>query len=154
MSEIAATLGIGHEFTFEGKTYKIAPRDFEIEGYFEVWLEDQALLKLQRHRERFSPAEYGIQLDGWRHDCAANIYAFGGLVAWKALCSEPGQKYMALMQIQKASGGSKVVIQELIDRIWDDPEALKEFKAVQERADADPNRPRPWTKKDAANTAA
>ena len=141
-TSMAAALGIGAQFEFKGRIYTIAPRDFEIEGLFSIWLEQQALELIQRHYRNLSPSEYELQLAGWRRDGVSQLYDLSSPEGWRASVSLPGRKQMALLQLQKGSGPK--VTMDLIEQIFDDPDAIRRFEACREIADRDPNRPRPW----------
>lgn len=143
MSEIAATLGLPAIFTFAGKDYQIAARTFEVEGLFSVWLESQALQAIQRHREILGPAGVAMQMDGWRRDCAGHAYDWDSLECWQARGSVPGRKYLASLQLCKG-GITLMEARDLVERVWEDAEAVKILEETMERANADPNRARPY----------
>lgn len=126
MSETAQLLGLPREVAFGGRSYPLAPCTFEIEGLFELWLERQARDAIERHRPHMIPAEYACQLDGWRRDCAAHAFAFGGPLAVQALCSAPGLKYMAYLRLRKLT---QDVTEELVERMSRDKAV---WRAVQE----------------------
>ncbi len=90
-------------FAFEGRTWWVTPEPtFEIEAAYQTFLERSAYLAIWRHRATLAPADYEAQLKGWRHDLAANEYAWGGDVAYRSLRTEPGWKEMAWLLFKHA----------------------------------------------------
>lgn len=144
MSEVAAVLGLPASFEFEGRQWRVAPRDFEIEGLFARWLEERALLAIQRHARALGPAAVAAQMDGWRGDCAAGLYDWGMPAAFNAAMCHAGQKELCYLQLAKAQ--LRGVDRDLVERLFDDDDGWARFKAAQQQADADPNRPRPGRK--------
>lgn len=135
MSEMAATLGIPPVFRFQGTEYKVSPRDFEVEAMAERKLEENALDAVKRFKDRLSPHDYQVQMDGWRRDVAARLYSYGSpsFMAWAF--SVEGMKYMAYLQLAKLNAD---VTPHLIDRIWADKEAWEALAIATAGADADP----------------
>jgi hypothetical protein len=141
MSEIAATLGLPVTFTYAGKEYQVAGRDFTVEGLFVTWCEANALKAIQRHKEELGPTGVAIQMDGWRRDCAAHAYDWDGLECWQARISVPGRKHLAALQLCKA-GMPMPQAEALVDEVFEDAEARQALEDAMVRADADPNRAR------------
>ena len=145
MSELAALVGVHRDFRFKNKTYKVAPRDLEVEAAYEVWLEESALDAIKRHRRRFSPEEYEQQLAGWRHDCATGeVYAFDGDVSRKSMRGIAGMRKLAWLQLCKA----QPVPESLVAEVAEDVEAWTELLTAMQRASgelADPTPPPPET---------
>ncbi len=144
MSEIASTLGLACDFIFGGRTWKVAGRDFEIEGLFEVWVEGAALAAIQRHQSRLTPMEYMLSLGQWQKDCASQTYAWDALECLKTRMSLKGRKYLAVLQIAKASLAPMLEVQNMVEQVFADEKARATLEAALERANADPNLPRPW----------
>lgn len=150
MSEIANTIGLPYEFDYKGRVVKVAPRCFEVEGYFSVWAESLGLKVLQRHQESLSVAEYDLLMNGWRRDCQQGAYDFGEVACWRVALGEAGRKKLAALQINKAGGITLPQAEEFVEEVWADKEGRRRLEEVVERANADPNRPRPWRKKSGA----
>lgn len=145
MSEIAAALGLPVTFDFDGEEYKIAPRDFEIEGAFEVWLEEQSLKAIQRHEKSLGPVHAALQLDSWRQECAAGAYHWDGVACWQAKQSIPGRKQLAALQISKGGSMPLSDARNVVEQVFADDVARGRLEKAMEKANADPNRPRPWS---------
>ena len=151
MSQTAALLGLSVEFVVNGRTIKIAPRDFECEALFSKALEREAMDGITRHSDEngaVGPAEYAILLRNWQHDVATFQYDPGSesFLFQRALRTERGQKKMASIQIAKGTPTNLLAAEDVVEQIWGDPKLLQAFKAAQEQADLDPNRPRPVLK--------
>ncbi len=148
MSEMAACLGVPPLFAFEGREYKVAARDFEIEASVELLLEGRALEKVQRHREKFSPQEYQLQLDGWRRDCTVGTYSWGSPECVRWWASQKGMQEFAVLVLKRLN---REVDAEVGERIWaDEPPvndqgkptrvpAWEEFQLKMQEANQDPN---------------
>jgi hypothetical protein len=126
------------EFVFEGRTYLIGRRNFEVEELFRRYLERNALSVIQRHAEALSAPDYQLHMDAWRRDCAAEIFDFEGYHALMAGMSRPGQKelaYLTLGTFNKTAGVNRA----LIERLWSDKAKWAEFQTIQGAVNADPN---------------
>lgn len=166
MSETAATLGVPVTFEFRGRPYKVAPRTFHVEAEFSVWVEESALKSILRHEKTLGPTGVALALDGWRKECAAHLYEWDGVSCWQARTSVTGQKHLAALQLHK--GGLDLyeamdLVEEVLDaqaeKEREEREAAKAagkespatvygpwvamWDAIR-RADADPNRERPF----------
>ena len=144
MSEMATALGLPVEFEFEGEKYEISGRDFEIEAYYVRWLQSHELKILRMHSSEMTPAEYEMHLTNWRRDCTTGVYDLGSLDGWRSLLSLPGRKQMALLQLQKGSGRRATM--DLVERIFDNEQALSDFTELQKMADGRSDLPKSWTK--------
>jgi hypothetical protein len=150
MSEIAACLALPVPWEFNGQTYKVAGRDFEVEGLFEVWVEGQALAAILRHEKTLGPAGVALQMDGWRRECAGQVYHWDGLECWQARVSLPGRKHLAALQLTKGSGGSLEENRGVVEEAFADAAeggARQTLEAAIERANSDPNLPKPWRRR-------
>lgn len=129
MSEIAATLGLGAEWEFRGKKYRISTRTFKHEGYFERWCEQQQLLAIRRHANdanpllALTPAEYQYHMDGWRRDCARHHYRYPNIGCLEMLATVEGSKYMAYLQL---SAANPQITEEFVEQVFDAPAELDE----------------------------
>jgi len=144
VGEQASLLGLPREFAFNGKTVKVAPRDFEVEGAFSVWAEEQGLKAVQRHQRSLSPAEYDLLLAGWRRDCQTSVFDWGEPYCWQLAVSEAGQRRLAALQISMGCGMGMTEALAFVAEVFDDPAARKALQAVLDAANQDPNRKRPW----------
>ena len=140
MSETAAALGIGPAFEFQGKRYKVVPRNLEMEALFELFVRDNAFKAVTQLQGKADPAAYQQQMEGWRHDSASFAYSFDGVICWRALVSTPGAKHMAFLQLSYAN---TEVEPELIDLVWADAEAWRRLMALMNEANNPPNSPAP-----------
>jgi hypothetical protein len=148
MSDQAATLGIPDTFVFDGITFKVSEITFEIEGMFSRWVASEARAAIERHKSDMAPAEYEIQLTGWRNDGAAHVYDYEGYTCARARFSPSGRRYLAYLCLARLNGNN--VTQDLIDDIWhakaETPESTPPFielELIIDRLNADPNRARP-----------
>lgn len=146
MGQTALLLGTPIPFEFEGQTFQVAPRDEDMQGQFEVFLEDRALAAIERHRPRddgrvepgrFDFAAYFQQLEGFRKDCAVGLYSWDGPAAVMALAhaTGPGKKYLAYLQLVRLNPG---VTQDLVARIFRNNAARTRLLLTLDRLNADP----------------
>jgi hypothetical protein len=105
------------EFTFGERTYKVHPRDLDIEGRYGKMLADEGMDLILGHADKLGPDLLQMQLEGWRHDRTAKLYHFGGFLGQRALSNDEGKKLLAFLQLGKANQG---VARGLIDLIWKD----------------------------------
>ncbi len=137
MAGVADTLGVGPEFVFEGKTYRVAPRTFEHEALFEHRVKAWALDDIRR--AELTPIEYKMMMDGWRHDCASGTYTFGMPVSVAAMFSPRGQKHLVFLALNQYTPS---VDMHLVDRLWADDNKWAELVDILGALN-DPNRARP-----------
>lgn len=145
MSETAAALGLAINFTHGGKTYPVAPVDYEIEGLFSLWLEDRAYAVIERHAARLGPLGVAMQSDSWRRECAAGKYEWDEPDCWFARQTAVGRKYLAALRLAKGSSGGlgMAAAQALVSEVYADDAARDRLEAALARASADPTPPAP-----------
>jgi hypothetical protein len=143
---MAEVLGVGPEFVFQGKTYRIHPRTFEHEALFQQKVKQWALEEIQRFERIMSPLQYKLQNDGWRHDCASRLYEFEMPICQMATVSEPGAKYLAYLALAQ---GDKTVTPQLVDEVWKDSAKWNELNEKMTGLN-NPNRRSPATGSPAA----
>jgi hypothetical protein len=127
-------LGLPATFAFRGKEYPVkSPPDFQVEAEFSRWVEQGALLLIQRNRAVMTPEVYAEQMAGWRRDGAARKYQWMGEVCIDARYSYDGCKELAWLMLARAEAlllehGQKPqhpVTRELVDAVFADPEARR-----------------------------
>ncbi len=124
MPDLAGLLGVMPEFVWKDRTYRVHPRDLDLEGRYGKMTADDALDGILAHADRLGPELLGTQLEGWRHDKSARLFSYGGFLVQRALGTEDGQKLLAFLQLGKANPG---VSRTLIDSIWKDKEKRREL---------------------------
>jgi hypothetical protein len=128
---MAHVLATPRDFHFEGKAYKVAFRDFAVERAFVDWLEEQARLVVWRRRQQLGEQEYAAQMKGWRQDCAAGDYEYGGELCHRAQFSTPGMQHMLFLKLKKGESlGGAPLDRSLVDRVYADKEKWEELVAV------------------------
>jgi hypothetical protein len=143
-------LGTPGAFVFEGQTLKVAPRSFNHEAAFRVWLEGEHLRGLQRHRHLYSELEYQQQLAGFSAACATGQYSYPMPLCMQGLMSFAGAREMAFICLTELNKG---VTRELIERIFADDAKWDELRLIRQGLD-DPNRPAPAQDAPAATAGA
>jgi len=78
MGLISKTLGQGVEFDFEGKSYKLPPWTYKIQGVYERYLEKEAVEAAKRMASYLAAEQARKLLQDVNRDIAAGVYTFGG----------------------------------------------------------------------------
>lgn len=155
MSEVAACLALPVPWEFRGETFKVAGVDYELEGMFSYWVEDNALKFILRHRETLGAAGVALQMEGWRHDGASGQYDWDEVHCWNARHSLEGRKHLLAMRLAKGGvPGTRVEdMRCVVEEAWEDASpggARERLLAAAERADSDPNLARRYPRRRAA----
>ncbi len=116
MGQISKALGMGSEFKFEDKIYKLSPWNYGIQGKFEVYLEREAVGAIQRLKDLLPGTEYREQLETVVKDVAAGVYSFGTETVAKALQSLKHLKQLLLLMLTE---NDTSVTSELVNRMCD-----------------------------------
>lgn len=151
MAEIANLLATPSEWFYPAnpeaphrECFKVVRVDFEIEGLFERWCEQQARLAIARHKADMDPGEYQNQMDGWRRDCAAHLYAWQGPMWFQSMTSEQGAQYLAYLRLQKGNPRQPAAkLMEIIRKAWRDENEYAHLQAAMEAADPPVSAPTP-----------
>lgn len=136
MSEMANVLGVSPSFEFEGRTYKVGPRDFEVEAMMAAELEARSLRAVQRYAGRMGPDEQKAQFDGWRRDVAAGVWDYGSPDFIAFYLSPNGARKAAYCQLLKHNPGR--IDESVMDRVWADAAKWRELNELLAGANADP----------------
>lgn len=139
-------LALPAEFVFEGRTLLVSPRLFSHEAAFCVWMERQALLGIQRHRDTYSELEYQQQLAGFRQDCAAKVYQYPMPQCMQGVFTPAGMKYMLYLALKEKQPD---VTEALVERIFADDAKWEELRTIY-RGLNDPNSGKPAQGQEAA----
>jgi hypothetical protein len=78
MGLISSTLGIGVDFVHEGKSYRLSPWTYELQGVYERYLEAEVTEAAKRMAARLPRDEGRILLKDVAKDIGAGLYTFGG----------------------------------------------------------------------------
>ena len=146
MSEIATTLSLGVEFLFQGKTYRVAPCCYLVQGHFEQYLESLAHSSIMKRVEEVPDFVIREMLSLFQRDCAARVYHFNGTVAQRALAMLPGRKYLAVLQLHKGTTNLPLdKAKNLVECIYDSGDtAIQVLEDAMTQADLDPNKAKPY----------
>ncbi len=87
MGIVASTLGIGIDFTFEGKAYRLSPWTYELQALYERYLEHEVVEAVKRVAVDLSPEEGRALMKDMVKDIAHGVYTFGGEEVSRSLCS-------------------------------------------------------------------
>lgn len=125
-------------FAFRGRDYKVAPRDFETEAAFCMWCRRTAIDEIERDRPHLPPHAYKLMWDGYRHDVASGMFAWGMPLVSASAISPEGAKQLAYLELAKFNDGVDL---PLVDAMYNDAAAWDQLCRL--RGDVnDPNRPR------------
>lgn len=136
MGKVAAALGMGTTIDFEGKTYKLSPWTYKIQGEFERYLEDHLYQVYKRMAPLMTPQERLVELGKIRQEVVSGQYTFGSEVVAQALTSLPHLTHLLYLMIRVAH---PEVDKELVGRIVD--AQMEEVMAKMAEANADPSTP-------------
>lgn len=136
MAEIANALGVGPTFTFEGVTYRVGVRDFQVEAEMERHLEAVDLRTIRRHEKDLGPAETQRQLADWRRACSSKTWSYGmpDFVRYYFMTSE-GMRKQAYLQLARHNPH---MTEDVIDRVEKDSAAWQDMWDRIAQANADP----------------
>jgi hypothetical protein len=113
MADTARAVGIGPEIEHKGTVYHFKPLTPVMIGQYEVWLERRACEAIMRQERWMPPAIYAEQMAGWRRDCAADIYAYGGDYFGKSSISLPGLRYATYLSIKAGADNSPEITEQV-----------------------------------------
>lgn len=138
-------LGLPRTVRFRGRDYPIQhPRTFQVEAAFVLWVEREAALAVERHREAMGAQWYSEQSAGWRRDVAGKVFAWGSEACHNARWSAAGVKELAWLQLAAAQRPETPVDRELVEAMFEDAHAAQELTelvlgVVQQPKVPDPN---------------
>lgn len=78
MGIVAASLGIGVEFQYKDKTYRLSPWTYELQGVYERYLEREVTDAAKRMCEQLDRDEGRQLLKDVAKDIGQGMYTFGG----------------------------------------------------------------------------
>ena len=78
MGIVAATLGIGVEFQYKDKTYRLCPWTYELQGIYERYLEREVTDAAKRMCEQLDRDDGRQLLKDVAKDIGQGLYTFGG----------------------------------------------------------------------------
>jgi hypothetical protein len=134
MGQLADALGIGASISYNGKTYQIAPWTFEIQGKYERYLEEQAILAVRRNKHMLPEDEYGSALKGVMQDIAAGEYSFGSDLLARSLKKLPHITYLIYLCLEVNHPDiSLKLVQDMVK------EKIEEFIEKMDLLNNDPN---------------
>ncbi len=139
MSVAANLLAAGTTFEWQGVTYQLTPRNFDIEIAFTDWLEKRAIAKLRQHKRALEPDEYQRREAAQQRDFDTGVYEYAGQLCFQALGSADGFKYMIFLQLCYANQQVKPpVTLALVEAILEDDDKGLELVTALRRIN-DPN---------------
>lgn len=100
MGAVAQALGQGSTLEYAGKSWKLSPWTYEIQGRFEEFLEDQALRRLQRQTALMPPTEAAEYRKAHWEMLATRSCSFGSLMLWEALKVRDNIAHLLWLQLQ------------------------------------------------------
>ncbi len=138
MGQISQSLGVGPEFEYDGKTYRLSPWTYRIQGEFERYLEDFAMRTVRRMKPYTTDPEYRELLASVHRDVASGFYNFGGKAASEAMGTLSHLQYLVLLCLKP---GYPEVTPELVQKMFETK--LEELMQKIGEANNDPNRTGP-----------
>lgn len=105
MSETARALGLPGAIQWGGETLTVERVTFELEGYFERWLETRVFEAVARNRAALGAEGFREALRVAEQDVAAGVYAWTGDGARKAAWSPEGFKELSFLCVARHNPG-------------------------------------------------
>lgn len=141
----ANSMGTPMPFTFNGKTYMVAPRTIDQELAFQRHLEAEELRAIRGKAEILTEAEYASVLGQWAKTCALKKYRHGEQLWAEAMRTGEGVKYAYALAIAEGSGILLDAALTLMDEV---EKSETDFRALHQMIQVlnNPNRNRPTEK--------
>ncbi len=135
MGLISKIFGQGQEFEFEGKNYKLPPWTYKIQGFYERYLEKEAVEAAKRMAVHLDAAQARKLLQDVNRDITAGVYTFGGEeVALSFNCIKHFTQLTYIMLQQEDPTISHATVQKIVEA---DVEAMMQRMDV---GNADPTK--------------
>jgi hypothetical protein len=115
MADTSKVLGLGQQFTFEDKTYKIAAPEYKYLGEFELWLENKALQKIERQHGKIPEDVYRARHDAMIAKVGSGAYERGQPEFQKAMESHEGLQQFMWVLMEPVNPG---ITRDVVDRLW------------------------------------
>lgn len=134
MSDASKLLGVGNDFEFQGRKFRLRPFTLLDEAVYEAWLEQEAYRAVQRNRSTLDATEYAIAIGAVADHSAAGDYDFLSLICQKSLSAPSGVKKILSMTMEEMLPDGKTcgTDDETIDKLYNErmSEAVEFFKQV------------------------
>lgn len=116
MGTVASTLGIGIDFTWEDKAYRLSPWTWELMGVYERYMEAEAVEAAKRVGALLPRDEARALMKDLVKDIAAGLYTFGGPEVGRSLdCPKHLAKLLHLMLRESDPTVTLETAQRMID---------------------------------------
>jgi hypothetical protein len=133
MGEISRALGRGAPLAYQGKTYTLAPWNYDIQAEFEEHLEGKAWAAFRRSARHLSQDEVDALRAQTLRDITAGVYSFGGAVSAEALTKMPHLQHLLLLLLRKNHPEiTPMLVQDMVRQ------GLAEVMTALNEANADP----------------
>jgi hypothetical protein len=100
MGAVAQALGKGSILPYQGKDYPLAPWTLNVQGDFELHLEQEARKQLRAACKELMPDEASDMRRVVMQDITAGVYSFGGSAAFKSMTSARHMPYLLYLQLR------------------------------------------------------
>src|SRR5262245_41486643 len=115
MSETARALGLPGQIEWQGRTLTISRVYFKIEALFELWLESNLNVALERARKTLSAEAYKDRVNAANVQAATRAFAWDSEAAFAAAWGQTGFKELAFLCIaDKQPGWTRAEHDELM----------------------------------------
>ncbi len=121
MAEASLALGIGGEFDFRGKKYRLKPFGPEMVSLFECWLQARASQRVFSLEGRLDSRAFQRMLDAHTSQVGAGAYGWGGERAGEAAVSVEGQKHILYLMLSAEPQNEDVtekLASDMMDEIY------------------------------------
>lgn len=107
MSSNTRLAGLPVAFEWEGRSYPLGHRDFNLELAFQSHMEERAARKIEQHRGTLGEAWYQNQLAIWQRNCTANAYEMETAETYAYLWTKEGSGEYAWLKLQKGKADAR-----------------------------------------------
>lgn len=133
-NDVSSALGVGPQFEYKGKIYRLSPWKYRLQADFESYMKDQAYQAVRAMKPYTTDPEYReLQLAVTR-DVASGYYAWGGEAIQMALNALPHAQQLFWSCLKENHPDATI---ELVQGMFQ--EKMEEMMRKMSEANADPN---------------
>ncbi len=115
MGQVSSALGLGSQIDYQGQTYNLSPWTYEIQGQFELYLQEHAMKSAKQLGKYLDPVEAKNLILETKRDIDVGEYSFGGTLLARAVSSVQHLPYLTWLMIRK---NHKEVKLELVKQMF------------------------------------
>lgn len=119
MSNVSDALGQGADYGYKGKTYRVSPWAFGVQGDYEVYVRGEAFKKQRESLRWKTQDEANADRQQLDRDIAAGLYSFGGDELARTLRHPQHLAFLFHLMLKKGHPEvTPVLTREMVDSDW------------------------------------